>query len=227
MPFAVVTDAFDGRNNEDENEFALLDANNDGFLDLVVATLVSGPTDEKLFINSGKIGTGFLRQQPSAFSYFVDGTLDATIADFDGDGRYDIATAQGESNRFEGFENRLYRNFGPRDSRPPRLVRAASTGTDSNSGQLIVRAALQDAVVDDDQSALHATLYWAARPPSDARNDDQDKPGGDVAMQHVGGGIFRATLPRLDPGVTVVFQVHAVDQAGNASISDAVEFEVR
>ena len=227
LSFDVVIDAFEGRNNEDENEFALLDANNDGLLDLVVATLVSGPTDEKLFLNSGSIGTGFLRQQPAAFSYFVDGTLDATIADFDGDGRYDIATAQGESKRFEGFENRLYRNFGPRDSRPPRLVRAANTGTEEGSGRLIVRAALQDAVVDDDQSSLTAEVYWAAKLPSDARASNETKTDGRVPMQHIGGGIFRATLPAFDPGVTIVFQVHAVDRAGNASISDAVEFESR
>ena len=221
LGFDVVEDAFVGRNNEDENEFAFLDADNNGTLDLVVATLVSAPTEEKLFLNSGKFEPGFLRQHAGAFSLFADGTLDLTIADFDGDGRHDIVTAQGESTRFENFQNRLYRNFGPTDSRPPQVVRATSgTVAPGKSDDIVIRASIRDATVDDGASSVTAKVIWTIK------SNDSDPTTGEVDMHHVGGGMFHAALTDLS-GAIVEYQVVATDRAGNKSISEGFRVSVK
>ncbi len=205
LGFDVVMDAFDGRNNEDENEFALFDTDDDGDLDLIVATLISGPVDEKLFVNAGSFGPGFLRQRERAFSHFADGTLDLTIADFDGDGAHDIVTAQGESTPFEDFRNRFYKNAGPKDSRPPTVVRAAV------SSKRVFRVQIADAIVDDGESRCSAWLV----------HGDTEH-----AMRHVGGQVFRAApenAASIDPAKCVV---KLRDAVGNESITK-VEWQVR
>ncbi len=211
LAFEVVEDALDLRNNEDENEFAFLDADDDGDLDLVTATLLATPGSEKLYLNSGTIGSGFLRLSKHAFSELVDGTLDLCIADFDGDGARDVVTAQGESDRFESFHNRHYKNMGPRDTRPPRIIGLRVT----NAGNgMIVKAMVRDDVADDGESRLKVWVTWSGEAAGFSGS-------GSNPMTYMGGGLYRGVVP---PGVILRgadasrVRVHAEDAAGNQSV---------
>ncbi len=210
LAFDVITDALDRRNNEDENEFAFFDADDDGDLDLVVATLLAVPGSEKLYLNSGPIGPGFLRLSEHAFSEIVDGTLDLCIADFDGDGAPDVVTAQGESDRFEDFRNRYYKNGGPKDTHPPRI---SAVVMNEEGGRLVVKAAIRDGVADDGESRLKVWLTWEVR-------GEGIESSGSNPMVYMGGGLYRGIVP---PGVLVgddpasAVRVHAEDRAGNRS----------
>lgn len=118
LTFTGTTNTISGVNGNDDNEAAFIDANNDGFLDVLVASL-SG-SREKLYLNQGTFANGSFVYQSSGFTTLTDSTLDLAIGDFDQDGRYDVVTAQGESGN---YTNRLYRNTGPADSRAPTFVR--------------------------------------------------------------------------------------------------------
>ncbi|MFT7620017.1 MAG: CubicO group peptidase (beta-lactamase class C family) [Planctomycetota bacterium] len=208
LSFAVVKDGFEGRNNEDENEFAFLDVNNDGFLDLIVATLISSSTaEEKVFINSGKFAPGFMKQKEGAFSVFADGTLDLTVADFDGDGRADIVTAQGESKRFEGFENRFYRNNGPADTLAPRFLRSMTII--NASGETFVRVAWQESIQDDGESQVFASAQW------EVKEAGKKVPNGVVQMKYIGGGIYQMNLKDTELKGEFSLTFIGKDRAGN------------
>ncbi len=210
LTFDVIEDALDRRNNEDENEFAFLDADDDGDLDLVTATLLARPGSEKLYLNSGPIGPGFLRLSEHAFSELVDGTLDLCIADFDGDGARDVVTAQGESDRFESFQNRYYKNMGPKDTHSPRITGIVM---DKAGKGIVVKAMVRDDVVDDGASRLKVWVTWSAKAGSFSGS-------GSNPMDYMGGGLYRGVVP---PGVIIQgadasrVRVHAEDPAGNRS----------
>jgi len=213
LSFELVRDAFAGRNLEDENDFALVDADDDGDLDVVVAVLTSPPCEEKLFINSGVIGPGFLVELTGAFPVRHDGSLDMTMVDVDGDGRYDAVTAQGESNRHEDFRNRVYLGTGPADSTPPNILRVTSLGSPAPAGtSASIRAWIQDATVDDGNTFVAARLHWTVE-----RAGQQTR--GSAPMPHIGGCLHRAVLPAAPKGATITYHVSAADRYGNESVS--------
>jgi len=212
-------------NNHDENEFAFLDADDDGDLDVLVATLMGGasfvlPSTEKLWLNSGSFGVGFLVDSPGAFDAAVDSTLDLAVADFNGDGRYDVISAQGE---YTPFTNKFHLNTGAIDSRAPDILRVTPGGTihleDALDG-LAIRAVICDAAVDDGHSFVSAEAVV-----------DTDK-GGEVsqatlAMPHVGGYVHRAAFTPTPTstglvGMDVSWRVETADPLGNLALS-AVE----
>jgi hypothetical protein len=209
---------FSGANFQDENEFALLDSDDDGDLDVIVACLQFGGSAEKLFINNGAFGPAFLHEQVGAFSFLQEATLDLAIADFDGDGAYDVVSAQGEIEGALGFVNRYYRNTGPADTTPPRLLGVTSlpdtVRLDQVTGAgLILRAALQDSVVDDGITFASATLDWDV--VKGASNDPDGAP-----MPHIGGGVHRGVLVAQATadglvGAQLDVRVDAADPAGN------------
>lgn len=213
LSFELVKDAFVGRNLEDENDFALVDADDDGDLDVVVAVLTSPPCEEKLFINQGDIKPGFLVELEAAFPVRHDGSLDITMVDVDGDGRYDAVTAQGESSRREDFRNRLYLATGPTDTTPPAISRVTSREGPARPGKPVpIRAWIQDATVDDGNTFVAAHLHWTI---TDANGETR----GTSPMAHVGGCIHRAALPPATAGATFVYRVTARDPYGNKSAS--------
>jgi hypothetical protein len=65
-----------------------------------------GNNKEKLYLNAGTFANGSFVQAGS--STLTGSSLDLAVGDFDGDGRYDVATAK--ENRT--FTNRVYRNTG-------------------------------------------------------------------------------------------------------------------
>ena len=98
----------------DDNDSKFFDIDNDGDLDLVIAVL--GAT-KRIYRNDG---TGAFTQVTNIITASTDASLDVKVADFDGDGRYDIVTGQGESG---AFQNRIYMNNGAIDTLPPVNVR--------------------------------------------------------------------------------------------------------
>ncbi len=225
----AVTDALLGQNAQDENDFALMDTDDDGDLDLVVAALTFGSpvTPEKLFLNSGSFGPGFLQQVPGAFTGLLDATLDIAVADFDHDGRYDLVTANGEIPT-SSFVNRYYRNLGPTDSTSPTIGRVASlpqwVSVEDLARDLSVRSWIQDSVVDDGATYVTAELSWQVT-KGNASNL------GTSAMPHVGGNIHRGVLdaqPTTEGlvGAMVKAEVSAEDGQGNASLSTQQSFLV-
>lgn len=225
----AITDAFTGQNAQDENEFALLDADDDGDLDVLVAALTLGApaTTEKLFLNSGTMGPGFLTQVVGAFTTPPDSTLDLAVADFNGDGRYDVVTVNGEIPT-SSFVNRYYENVGPADTTPPVIGRVRQLPSvlpvDALSGDTVIRAWIQDSVVDDGNAIVEADLRWLVQ-------KGQSAIAGTVSMPHIGGYLHRAPLLPLAPsagfiGATVKVSVAASDPQGNSSESLTQEFVV-
>jgi hypothetical protein len=210
---------------EDDNEFVLIDVDDDGDLDAITVSLQS--QQEKLYVNSGTFGPGFLHFTPGVgFSTVKDSSLDMCVADFDGDGDYDAVTGQGES---FNFTDRYYKNQGPADSRPPRIGRVESAPETVPlavliSGQLVRHAWLQDATWDDGWTFETARLLIDA--------EKRGVTGSTTArMSHSGGQIFRGVV--LPPpsstglvGTRVSYRVEASDPNGNTSVSPAETFVV-
>ena len=211
--------------SQDDNEFVLIDADDDGDLDVITASL-SGQ-QEKLYYSFGAFGPGFLNCTPGVgFSQVTDSTLDMCMADFDGDGDDDAVTGQGESGN---FTDRYYRNTGPADTLPPRIGRVQAAPLTVPlaaiaSGGLVRHAWLQGETWDDGQTFETAELLV-----------DTDKLGeassSSVPMRHSGGQIFRGLV---DPapsstglvGMHVSYRVQASDPNGNTSVSSAETFVV-
>ena len=214
------TGTFLGPNAHDENDFALIDADDDGDLDVVIATLQFGSpiSPERLFLNAGTFGAGFLSNVAGAFGPTIDATLDVAVADFDGDGAYDLVTAQGE---YAPFRNLYFKNTGAVDTRAPQVPRLTAGPTTLPLSALTagwpVRAWAFDAVVDDGESLLEAELLVTG-----------DKNGEETAatlpMRHVGGELFRALLdvPGGAEGLVnrdLSWQVEATDPGGHTGAS--------
>ncbi len=95
----------------DDNEVELLDVDMDGDFDVLIAAI--SPGEERVLENDG---AGVLSPIGNLVLGQGDATLDLEIGDFDGDGRPDLVTAQGESG---AFENKIYMSTGPKDTRAP------------------------------------------------------------------------------------------------------------
>jgi hypothetical protein len=214
-----IPSAFNGQNAQDENEFAFLDADDDGDLDVLVAALNFGTpiTSEKLFMNSGTIGPGFLTQAVGAFPGTIDATLDMAVADFNQDGRYDIVTVNGEVPT-SSFDNLYYENVGPQDNTSPMIGRVTELPTIlpaiSLAAGAVIRSWIQDSVVDDGATYVEAQLDWSV-------SENGVVVQSSTAMPHIGGGLHRAELLPLATseglvGATVSFSVYAADPMGNA-----------
>ncbi|MBL8754712.1 MAG: VCBS repeat-containing protein [Planctomycetes bacterium] len=220
LSFTSLTTALTGGNGDDDNEWVFVDSNDDGWLDIVNGSLQSN--GEKLYVNNGAFS--FARQSGTAgFSPLVDSTLDVAVGDLNGDGVFDIVTAQGESG---SFLNRAYYGTGPADSQPPRFVRveqlpAMSTQPD---GPFVVRAIVQDSAVDDGETSVaSAAMDWSITHVGGTAT-------GSTPLRFRGGLLYRAEL--LPPpgvvmnGASVTFTLRATDQRGNTTTTPAQTFGV-
>ena len=124
----------------DDNEIALFDYDVDGDYDVLVGSLGA---HEYLYRNDGNF---VFVNQSTEIQAVADSTLDCTVADLNNDGRYDIITAQGESG---AFVNRFYRNTGPVDTMPPRVVGHLTPASGISTGPVVVHAKVRDQVLDD------------------------------------------------------------------------------
>jgi len=170
---------FPAPNGNDDNEMAGLDYDNDGDIDVLVASLA---TTEKLYRND--LGGVFVSVTASTIQAQSDASLDIGVADLNGDGKYDFVTAQGESGN---FTNKVYVNNGPSDTRAPtfqtrELPTLATPAT-------IFRARFQDAIQDDGQSGNYSVSYTYVTVDEGAGSF------GSGQAFHMGGGLWRASVP--------------------------------
>jgi hypothetical protein len=218
LSFSNLTTALIG-NGQDDNEWALVDANNDGWLDLINGSLGFG--SEKLYINSQSMS--FTRQSGFAgFSPVTDPTLDVAVGDINGDGIFDVITAQGE---FGNFTNRAYYGSGPADTQPPRFVHveqlpALSTTPDGWA----VHAVIQDSIVDDGETSIAtASLDWTITHAAGVAT-------GSTELRFLGGLMYRADLTPpaglITNGATVSFTLTATDRQGNSKTTPGQTFNV-
>jgi hypothetical protein len=128
----------------DDNEIVLLDHDVDGDLDAFVGSLGSG---EALWRNAG--GLSFANASAS-IQAVADPTLDMTAADLDNDGDHDLVTAQGEGDPAQ-WQNKVYRNSGPPDSRAPVITALRAPASADAAGPVVVHAKARDQVLDDGQ----------------------------------------------------------------------------
>ncbi|MFO0981476.1 MAG: VCBS repeat-containing protein [Planctomycetota bacterium] len=224
LSFTGSTATLSGGNGYDDNDLAFVDANDDGILDVIVGSLSN--KEERLYLNDGTFASGAFVYQPNGFSLVTDSSLDLALADFDGDARYDVVTAQGESGN---YKNRYYANTGPADTVPPRIGRVerapATLPVEIFQGSGLVRRAwIQDAVVQDGRTFAVASL-----------KTDAVKRGYTVTlsvpMRASGGCMYREIVhPPAGPeglvGMDVTYVVHAADAAGNASDSAPSTFRI-
>jgi hypothetical protein len=210
---------------QDDNDVVFVDANNDGRLDFVVGSL--GNNQEKLYVNAGTFAAGSFAFEPAGFTAVNDSTLDLAVGDFDGDGRYDVATGQGESQA--PFQNRIYRNTGPADTQAPRIGRVEGAAarvplSRIQGGGFARRAWVQDATYKRGQQFATARLDISAVKGPVTQSFS-------TSMRYVGGGLHRAPVePAPDPGgrvgMDVTYRVHAVDPSANASDSAPVTIRI-
>ena len=190
---------FPGPNGNDDNEMALFDYDNDNDLDVFVARLGGGA---KTYTNTAAV---FSRNDIS--SNQTDSTLDFAFGDLDGDGRIDMVTAQGESG---SFLNKAYMNNGPVDDDAP-LFLGVRTPASFGTPAAYYYAQIRDAVSDDGHINATVSYTWSSTGAAPANGS------GDAF--HMGGGLFRASVPTAadTTSTTVVFT--ATDHAGNAANS--------
>jgi hypothetical protein len=187
----------------DDNELALFDWDVDGDYDVVVGSLAGV---EKWLRNDGNFV--FTAVEPIVPG-LEDPTMDLTVVDLDGDGRYDLVTAQGEGDPSQ-FRNRVYMGRGLRDTRAPVIeaVQAGGASYRRASDEWVAHVRVRDQVSDDGNDWVTAagTYRFAGGERGAAR------------VTRMGGGLWRLAVPgsRAEgagpgPRVDVVF----TDAAGN------------
>ena len=184
----------------DDNDSKFIDIDNDGDLDLVIAVLGSS---KRVYRNSG---SGAFTQVTGAITASSDSSLDIKVGDFDGDGRYDLVTGQGESGQ---FQNRIYMNTGAVDTRPPTIAVTEQVVPGRDAGVARpVRVAVRDAYTS--HMGFHARAVTLRHGTGGTLADA-------VPMSLAGNGIWRGILPPRPAGAVVSYSVRAVDAAGNAA----------
>jgi hypothetical protein len=184
----------------DDNDSKFIDIDDDGDLDLVIAVLGSS---KRVYRNSG---AGAFTQVTGAITASTDSSLDIKVGDFDGDGRYDLVTGQGESGQ---FQNRIYMNTGAVDTRPPTIAITEQVVPGTEAGvPRPVRVAVRDAYTS--HMGFHARSVTL-------RHGTGGTLDGSVAMTLSGNGIWRGVLPARPAGSIVSYSVRATDAAGNTA----------
>jgi hypothetical protein len=193
----MVESTFPAPNGDDDNELAFMDYNNNGLLDVFVASLGAKEKVYRLFP-----GATFANAN-SSIQTVGDATLDFGFADLDGDGDYEMVTGQGESGV---FTNKVYVNSGPADTLAPTLV-ASNVPLVISNPTTIVHAQVADAISDDGHIGVKMSFTYTLTPSG----------GGSAVGTHMGTGLFRIAVP-TPPGTTgATINCSAVDGAGNVA----------
>ncbi len=191
----------------DDNDSRFLDLDMDGDLDLVIGSL---GTRDRIYLNNG---TGLFTENTTLMAAVSDSTIDVKVADFDGDGRFDIITAQGESG---SFQNKIFMNLtGPVDNRAPRLQVTEQVAPGAVPAAHAVRANVFDDMTSD--RGFHdkgVRLRWRANGGAEQS----------VPMAWSGNNQWRGVMPAQAPGAAVQYWVTAADFAGNVGTGPTKSF---
>jgi hypothetical protein len=195
-----------GEARTDDNQLKCADIDNDGDYDLVVASL-SNPT-EKLLRNDG---TGHFTNVNGIFPRASDPTLAIDLGDFNGDGRLDLFTANGEVPHQSWLE-RIYLNASTSavDASPP-TFRAVEHPSAVPGHATVVRIAVLDGNTSETGQHVKSVAV-------DVTVDGETKT---VPAAFVGGDLFRAAIPPVHAGATMTIVPRAKDRAGNEARGDA------
>jgi len=185
----------------DDNQVRCVDYNDDGDFDVLIASLSDY---ERLLRNDGM---GRFQAVPEGFPRLMDATLAIDLGDFDGDGRLDAVSAQGE---FGDYRNRLYLGTKAQaiDEKAP-VLRAIERPERLRNGQLWVRFAVFDRVTTDVGPRLRRAWLESAS-------------GDSVTAEFIGGDLFLAIVANVADGFR--YRVCAEDPSGNATCSDERSF---
>jgi MYXO-CTERM domain-containing protein len=194
----------------DDNAVACVDVDGDGDLDAVIASLGN---QERVLLNDG---TGHFTLLSGAFSVANDATLWFDFGDVNGDGRLDVATAQGESS----FLDRLYLGTSsvPVDTVAPKLraVQAVS-GSVSPGATPTIHFGVSDNATTDEGPRLQGAWVHVTAPSGTV----------DVKATFMGGDLFRAVLPaETQGGAMVTYAACARDRQGNEGCSTPLSYTV-
>ncbi|MFT3776390.1 MAG: VCBS repeat-containing protein [Minicystis sp.] len=198
-----------GNPGADDNGVACVDIDGDGDFDAVIASLGNV---ERVLINDG---TGHFTLFQGGFPQISDSTLWFDFGDVNGDGRIDVATAQGESS----FPDRLYvGTTTPVDTVAPKLRAVqAVTGSVTTTTTPIVHFAVSDNATTDEGPRLLKAWVRVSTPSGMV----------DVTATFMGGDMFRAVLPaQSQSGVTVSYEACAKDRQGNQGCSPTQTYVV-
>jgi plastocyanin len=173
--------------NTDDNEIALLDYDNDSDYDVLVGSL---GTHEYVYRNDGSMT--FVDTSAASITFNSNSTLDCTVADLNNDGKYDIITAQGESNSAQ-WANKFYRNTGTADTLPPIITGHVNPATAPALGPVVAHAKVRDQVLDDGVNYVRAIAsYKINTAPATA------------AISITGGGFVPPTI-NIPAGTTITW----------------------
>jgi len=194
----------------DDNDCRFLDYDNDGDLDLLVGSLGS---TERIYSNNG---AGAFAQAAGIIPSVSDATLAIDVADYDGDGRIDFITGQGESG---AFQNRIYMNItGPIDDKAPKVLGTEQVVPASPDGAQVYIVRTR---VIDSYSAHHGFHAASMELHYTVNGCDQYAP---IAMKWMGNSVWRGVLPAMPNGALVEYHVEATDRAGNTGLGAVMSF---
>jgi hypothetical protein len=199
-----------GEATSDDNQVKCADVDNDGDFDLVVASL-SNPT-EKLLRNDGH---GNFQNVDNAFPAVNDPTLTVDLGDFDGDGKLDVFTGQGEVTSAP-FLKRIYVNTTAAPDQQKPVFRGVERPTAAADRPTVLRLAVTDSHTSETgQHVKGVTLDVVV-----AGQHTQ------VEAKFMGGDLFRAQLPAQPAGTSFTVTPHAVDRAGNEAVGTEISLSV-
>lgn len=186
----------------DDNDSRFFDIDNDGDMDYIVGSLGS---TERLYINNG---TGAFTQNTTKFPAVSDATIDVKVADFNGDNKYDVVTAQGEGGA--SWQDRIYMQnaTGPVDTTVPRIIGVTQIVPAVDPVDHVVRAHIFDSMTSD--RGFHdkgIVLKWKV----DGGATQQ------VTMRWSGNNQWRGVLPACPPGSEVEYWISAADWCNNVA----------
>lgn len=137
-----------------DGDIGLLDYDGDDDLDVVIG---SGSSSERMMRNL--IGLGF-SSAAGIFPAGVDSTRAIELADMDGDGAYDLVTAQGRDGSSTAWDNKLYLNTGSGDLYLPAIDGEDLPDPVHKTGPWVAHARVRDQVLDDGNDYMTAEAEY-------------------------------------------------------------------